>query len=197
MVWFTCDTMGGGGSAYGHAEQSPSFGRSIQFKAHDFSAWSCDEDAVKGEKKRRISELIFFSSGTKLATLCPTRFGVLSFPYLVFSVQYRFISNQPTWSFVMGTSGNRVYGTSIPYLLLMIKTLVVGNIPFDVTEEQLVEIFSEAGPVVSFKYRCFRWICKIDLTNTFQFNHGQRFGSIQGIWFLWICRSGTGKKCSP
>jgi len=27
----------------------------------------------------------------------------------------------------------------------------VGNIPYDVTEEKLKDIFSEAGPVVSFK----------------------------------------------
>lgn len=29
--------------------------------------------------------------------------------------------------------------------------VLVGNIPYDVTEEKLKDIFSEAGPVVSFK----------------------------------------------
>jgi cleavage stimulation factor subunit 2 len=29
--------------------------------------------------------------------------------------------------------------------------ILVGNIPYDVTEEKLKDIFSEAGPVVSFK----------------------------------------------
>jgi cleavage stimulation factor subunit 2 len=28
----------------------------------------------------------------------------------------------------------------------------VGNIPYDATEEQLVEVFQEVGPVVSFRY---------------------------------------------
>jgi RNA recognition motif-containing protein len=29
---------------------------------------------------------------------------------------------------------------------------VVGNIPYDATEEQLIEVFQEVGPVVSFRY---------------------------------------------
>ena len=33
----------------------------------------------------------------------------------------------------------------------LIIFFTVGNIPYDVTEEKLKDIFSEAGPVVSFK----------------------------------------------
>lgn len=32
--------------------------------------------------------------------------------------------------------------------------LAVGNIPYDATEEQLKEKFSEAGPVISFRCVC-------------------------------------------
>lgn len=31
-------------------------------------------------------------------------------------------------------------------------TVSVGNIPYEQTEEQLIEVFSEVGPVVSFRY---------------------------------------------
>lgn len=36
--------------------------------------------------------------------------------------------------------------------MLRLLLFLVGNIPYDVTEEKLKDIFSEAGPVVSFKY---------------------------------------------
>lgn len=35
---------------------------------------------------------------------------------------------------------------------MSVKLLVVGNIPYDATEEQLKEIFQEVGIVVSFRY---------------------------------------------
>lgn len=31
------------------------------------------------------------------------------------------------------------------------KAVFVGNIPYDMTEEQLIDIFKEVGPVLSFK----------------------------------------------
>lgn len=31
------------------------------------------------------------------------------------------------------------------------RVVFVGNIPYDMTEEQVIEIFKEVGPVVSFK----------------------------------------------
>lgn len=34
----------------------------------------------------------------------------------------------------------------------MSKVVFVGNIPFEMTEEQIIDIFKEVGPVVSFKY---------------------------------------------
>lgn len=38
----------------------------------------------------------------------------------------------------------------------MSKVVFVGNIPFEMTEEQIIDIFKEVGPVVSFKYRSYR-----------------------------------------
>lgn len=37
------------------------------------------------------------------------------------------------------------------FLLLSMEPSLVGNIPYEQTEEQLIEIFSEVGPVVSFR----------------------------------------------
>jgi cleavage stimulation factor subunit 2 len=34
----------------------------------------------------------------------------------------------------------------------MSRVVFVGNIPFDMSEEQLVDIFKEVGPVASFRY---------------------------------------------
>lgn len=39
---------------------------------------------------------------------------------------------------------------------------IVGNIPFELTEEQLIEVFKEVGPVASFRYRI-----KVDFTVLF------------------------------
>lgn len=32
------------------------------------------------------------------------------------------------------------------------RVVFVGNLPFDVTEDMLTEVFSSVGPVVSFRY---------------------------------------------
>ena len=57
---------------------------------------------------------------------------------------------------VIDKSLRSVFGTlKIDWLteyILLISIFLVGNIPYDVTEEKLKDIFSEAGPVVSFKY---------------------------------------------
>jgi len=34
--------------------------------------------------------------------------------------------------------------------------LLVGNIPYEATEEKLKDIFSEVGPVISFKYNTLK-----------------------------------------
>ena len=44
--------------------------------------------------------------------------------------------------------------------LLTNNSFAVGNIPYDVTEEKLKDIFNEVGPVVSFKYNPFFFLCK-------------------------------------
>jgi hypothetical protein len=36
--------------------------------------------------------------------------------------------------------------------LELIIAFIVGNIPFDCTEEQLIDVFKEVGPVESFRY---------------------------------------------
>jgi RNA recognition motif-containing protein len=40
-------------------------------------------------------------------------------------------------------------------------SFAVGNIPYDVTEEKLKDIFNEVGPVVSFKYNPLSF-CQFD-----------------------------------
>ena len=40
----------------------------------------------------------------------------------------------------------------LTWTLLASLRATVGNIPYEQTEEQLIEIFSEVGPVVSFRY---------------------------------------------
>jgi cleavage stimulation factor subunit 2 len=44
-----------------------------------------------------------------------------------------------------------VDASSSSYLMLFLCPFEVGNIPYDATEEQLIEIFQEVGPVVSFR----------------------------------------------
>lgn len=46
---------------------------------------------------------------------------------------------------------------------------VVGNIPYDATEEQLIQICEEVGPVVSFRLVCFPYYSLILLRNSFIF----------------------------
>ena len=36
--------------------------------------------------------------------------------------------------------------------LVLLDCFTVGNIPYDATEEQLIDICKEVGPVVSFRY---------------------------------------------
>lgn len=38
------------------------------------------------------------------------------------------------------------------FLLTVAILFSVGNIPYEQTEEQLIEVFSEVGPVVSFRW---------------------------------------------
>jgi cleavage stimulation factor subunit 2 len=45
--------------------------------------------------------------------------------------------------------GNRYTEAFINKFIIFIS---VGNIPYEATEEKLKDIFSEAGPVLSFKY---------------------------------------------
>ena len=47
------------------------------------------------------------------------------------------------------------------YLCSLSFSPPVGNIPYDATEEQLRELFSQAGPVVSFRYRCMLYLTKM------------------------------------
>lgn len=60
---------------------------------------------------------------------------------------------------VIDKSLRSVFGNETKIIVIVIKIFMflfylflVGNIPYDVTEEKLKDIFSEAGPVVSFKY---------------------------------------------
>lgn len=36
----------------------------------------------------------------------------------------------------------------------MSRVVFVGNIPFEMSEEQIIDIFKEVGPVVAFRYGC-------------------------------------------
>ncbi len=43
----------------------------------------------------------------------------------------------------------------------IIFLIAVGNIPYEATEEQLKEIFLQAGPIVSFRYDLLFWKSKV------------------------------------
>ena len=45
-----------------------------------------------------------------------------------------------------------------PYTLANSLLILVGNIPFDVTEGELREKFEQAGPIVSFRYLLFTYL---------------------------------------
>jgi len=49
---------------------------------------------------------------------------------------------------------------SLEYLIVHIRIdfvfVLVGNIPYEATEEKLKDIFSEVGPVISFKYNTLK-----------------------------------------
>lgn len=76
---------------------------------------------------------------------------------LTFQVQKESIEMAADSQTVIDKSLRSVFGklinsTSSIFYFNCLCYVLVGNIPYDVTEEKLKDIFSEAGPVVSFKY---------------------------------------------
>lgn len=73
-----------------------------------------------------------------------------------------------------------------------VNFLKVGNIPYGVSEEQLKDIFSEVGQVVSFRYfldwfgLVSMWLLKL-LCGKLQDRARSRDWSFEGFWFLRIC----------
>lgn len=62
---------------------------------------------------------------------------------------------------ILDKSMRSVFGTIFIYVLtyfvttnytLLLLVFLVGNIPYEATEEKLKDIFNEVGPVISFKY---------------------------------------------
>jgi len=51
---------------------------------------------------------------------------------------------------------------NIFYLKTLFFILLVGNIPYEATEEKLKDIFSEVGPVISFKYNTLINLCNVN-----------------------------------
>lgn len=54
-----------------------------------------------------------------------------------------------------GRGARCVFGTESSVVFPNCSLILVGNIPYDATEQQLTDIFSQVGPVVSF--RCASW----------------------------------------
>lgn len=66
----------------------------------------------------------------------------------------------------------------LTWTLLVSFCAIVGNIPYEQTEEQLIEIFSEVGPVVSFRYFDRKMHTKLDRAQSYLYINADTAGLV-------------------